>query len=95
MLEMLKNYFMERMADKGESVKKWKHSVLPKAMEIMNKNKEWIKHSRIKRSGDLYFQVKMTNSGEQFVCDLNSKTCSCRKWELIGILCTHALACIL
>jgi len=26
--------------------------------------------------------------------NLREKTCACRKWDLIGILCPHAIACI-
>ena len=32
--------------------------------------------------------------GEQFVVDMAGKTCSCRKWQLRGIPCGHAVACI-
>ena len=32
--------------------------------------------------------------GEQFVVDMAGKTCSCHKWQLRGIPCGHAVACI-
>ncbi|KAF7113497.1 hypothetical protein RHSIM_RhsimUnG0116600 [Rhododendron simsii] len=32
--------------------------------------------------------------GNQFCIDMNAKTCSCRRWELTGIPCAHALAVI-
>ncbi|XP_027103267.1 uncharacterized protein [Coffea arabica] len=32
--------------------------------------------------------------GEQFVVDMAGKTCNCRKWQLRGIPCGHAAACI-
>ncbi|RZB69451.1 hypothetical protein D0Y65_038990 [Glycine soja] len=31
---------------------------------------------------------------EKFVVNLKQQTCSCRKWELTGIPCTHSIACM-
>ncbi|XP_014625195.2 uncharacterized protein [Glycine max] len=31
---------------------------------------------------------------EKYVVNLKQQTCSCRKWELTGISCTHAIACM-
>ncbi|KAM6584021.1 hypothetical protein CsatB_011023 [Cannabis sativa] len=95
MLERIKNYMMERMVDKRNSMEKWKYPISPKAMEIIAKNQEWARFCRIKWSGELHFQVGVTHTNEQYVVDLNAKTCACRKWELTGIPCEHALACIL
>ncbi|XP_060972424.1 uncharacterized protein LOC115704296 [Cannabis sativa] len=95
MLERIKNYMMERMVDKRKSMEKWKYPISPKAMEIIAKNQEWARFCRIKWSGELHFQVGVTHTNEQYVVDLNAKTCACRKWELTGIPCVHALACIL
>ncbi|GKD41860.1 mutator type transposase, partial [Tanacetum coccineum] len=33
--------------------------------------------------------------GDQFVVNLSERVCSCRKWELSGIPCTHAVASIM
>ncbi|GKB37373.1 mutator type transposase [Tanacetum coccineum] len=32
--------------------------------------------------------------GDQFVVNMTERVCSCRKWELSGIPCTHAVAAI-
>lgn len=40
------------------------------------------------------FQVTMTEGGHEIVCDLKNHTCACRKWQLTGIPCFHAIACI-
>jgi len=34
-------------------------------------------------------------SGEKCTCDLQLKTCSCRRWDLTGVPCRHASAAIL
>ena len=41
-------------------------------------------------SGGTKFQVD-AGGGEQYVVDLVNKTCSCRKYDLIGIPCNHAI----
>ena len=43
-------------------------------------------------AGRTKFEVK---SGlESFIVDLEEKKCSCRKWDIIGIPCCHAISCI-
>nr|GEZ77193.1 hypothetical protein [Tanacetum cinerariifolium] len=42
--------------------------------------------------GDLYQAT--TPWGDQYVVNMRTKECSCRKWELTGIPCKHALAAI-
>ena len=32
--------------------------------------------------------------GETYVMDLDKCTCTCRRWELTGLACCHAIACI-
>lgn len=36
----------------------------------------------------------MSAGGHEVVVDLNERTCACRKWQLTGIPCFHAIACI-
>lgn len=31
---------------------------------------------------------------DKLVVDLEAKTCTCRKWDMVGIPCCHAVACI-
>ena len=33
-------------------------------------------------------------AGDKFVVNLELKECSCRKWMLTGLPCTHAIACM-
>ena len=39
------------------------------------------------------FEIK-TMYGDQHVVDLAAKTCSCRRWNLIGIPCLHFVVAI-
>ena len=51
------------------------------------------KCSHVWNGGDKY-HVTMSVGGHEVVCDLKQKTCACRKWQLSGITCYHAVACI-
>ena len=31
---------------------------------------------------------------DSLTVDLNARSCTCKKWELCGILCCHAISCI-
>ena len=38
------------------------------------------------------FQVKVRDYSH--IIDINSKTCDCRRWQLTGVPCSHAIACL-
>ena len=40
------------------------------------------------------YHVTMTDGGHEIVCDLKNRRCACNKWQLTGIPCFHACACI-
>lgn len=35
-----------------------------------------------------------THWGDQFIVNLDEKTCTCRHWEITGMLCSHAISAI-
>ena len=45
-------------------------------------------------NGGHKYHVTMTDGGHQIVVDLKNSTCAYRKWQLTGIPCFHAVACI-
>lgn len=45
-------------------------------------------------SGGSKYSIKVSSSGHELVVDIDRKTCSCRKWELTGMPCYHAVAVI-
>ena len=48
----------------------------------------WRLHVRV--AGLVKFQVQSANYVD--IVHLNRQTCTCRKWEVLGILCSHAIA---
>lgn len=45
-------------------------------------------------SGGAKYSVICSEGGHEPVVDLFLRTCTCRKWDLTGIPCYHACACI-
>ncbi|KAK3205209.1 hypothetical protein Dsin_019255 [Dipteronia sinensis] len=45
-------------------------------------------------SGNYKYQIT-SHREDQFVVDIDKKTCACKKWQLIGIPCIHGMATLL
>lgn len=45
-------------------------------------------------SGGLRYLVQTSAGGFELVVDLIARTCACKKWQLSGIPCFHAVACL-
>jgi hypothetical protein len=49
----------------------------------------------LRQGGDHDFQViHLSNSGDKYAVNLQGMVCDCRKWNLTGLLCCHAIACM-
>ncbi|KAH7844546.1 hypothetical protein Vadar_029198 [Vaccinium darrowii] len=93
MLELIRCYFNHRMLIRREWIKKFGNELLPNCYSKLEEN---LKQSSICSShwfGDMQYQVWF-GEGEQYTVDLNIRSCSCRKWDLCGIPCPHAIAAI-
>ncbi|XP_062085362.1 uncharacterized protein LOC133791449 [Humulus lupulus] len=62
-------------------------------LKIIEKQKEVAKHCLVTRSDKFQFQVQCSN-GSALVVDLEFRTCTCRRFQLSGLPCGHALAII-
>ncbi|XP_038712449.1 uncharacterized protein LOC120006466 [Tripterygium wilfordii] len=92
MLDEIKGYFMTRWAENRIKINRYQGNVLPKIkkkLEIEHKKcGKWLP----KWAGDMKFEVICMQ--QKFVVDLDAIYCSCRKWDLTGIPCRHAVSCI-
>ncbi|XP_062073816.1 uncharacterized protein LOC133778028 isoform X1 [Humulus lupulus] len=93
LLEKIRYWLMRRFCTKRESVKKWVHPVGKRILDIIEKNKKVARHCLPTMSTLTTFEVNFMNI-EVFVVDLYKRTCACRSFQLNGIPCGHALACI-
>ena len=91
-LECIRLYLMTRFQANRQMIMKVKSKLCPKIRKRLYKEKlacsKWLACS----AGHTKFEVK--NGLESFTMDLEKKRCSCRKLDITGILCYHAISCI-
>ncbi|XP_021802017.1 uncharacterized protein LOC110746108, partial [Prunus avium] len=92
-LESIRMYVMLRMANRRAACGKWKHLVGPRIFKIIDKNKMGASQCIPRLAGEKMYQVSHMYGGE-FVVDLAAMSCSCRRWDLCGIPCAHAISAI-
>nr|KAJ0217465.1 hypothetical protein LSAT_V11C300152520 [Lactuca sativa] len=89
-LEYIREYLMLRIVSVQKVIDKAVGPLTPTATSVLEKNKSNAAQCVGKFCGNGKYQV----SGpwmDQCVVDMAQHTCSCRKWELTGIPCKHAL----
>ncbi|KAF7121212.1 hypothetical protein RHSIM_Rhsim13G0199100 [Rhododendron simsii] len=62
----------------------------PKIVKLLEKNIALCKEYIVVLTGDNQFETRGFH-GNNFCVDMTANTCSCRRWELTGIPCAHAL----
>ncbi|GJS99012.1 mutator type transposase [Tanacetum coccineum] len=92
-LEFIRQYLMKRIVIVQQLINKSNGPLTPNATKIFNNiKKEAAQCSVLWNGGDLYQATGP--HGTQYVCNMTQRTCSCKKWDLTGIPCKHAVACI-
>ncbi|XP_020970396.1 uncharacterized protein LOC110268504 [Arachis ipaensis] len=95
MLEDIRVYIMKRCADNRDRIVPYNRDVLPRIRIKVEKQAElsgqWVS---VYAGRDRYEVVSIQGGKEKFVVDLRHHECSCRKFQLSGIPCAHAMTCI-
>lgn len=84
---------MKRIVIVQKVAAKCEGPLTPAATKIFKFKKDAASQCTVDWNGADLFQVK-GSWGEQTVVNLKQKVCTCRKWEVSGIPCKHAIACI-
>jgi len=93
MLERIKGQLMTRFYNKQKEVNdNWTGPVCPKIRKKLLKNSDYANLCYVMPSGKGIFQVQC--KGADYNVDICNKTCDCRRWDLTGIPCNHAVACL-
>ncbi|XP_057251346.1 uncharacterized protein LOC125491532 [Beta vulgaris subsp. vulgaris] len=92
MLEDIRTSLMQRLIAKREELEKYKGSICPRIQAKLEKEKDWAASCNVMPSSKMVFQV--SHRLDTLTVDLTRRVCTCRKWELTGIPCCHAVACI-
>ncbi|XP_025694796.3 uncharacterized protein [Arachis hypogaea] len=95
MLEDIRVYLMNRWSDNRQSIVTYAGEILPKINKKtereFDKGGEWL---AIYAGRDKYEVSSSQGNRAKFVVDLNLHECSCRKFQLTGYPCEHAMSCI-
>lgn len=92
MSEWIRNYLMSRMATSATKLEKWQHNIMPMPRKRLDKeifmSAQWTPTWSIAEE----YQVIHSFTQQQFIVDVEKRTCSCNYWELVGLPCRHAVA---
>ncbi|XP_057522634.1 uncharacterized protein LOC130802642 [Amaranthus tricolor] len=93
MLEDIRTMLMKRMASKKEEAsKKWKGLLYPKVQKALDSKKQEAAKCTVIPSTSTRFQVAYCM--DVLEVEIENRTCTCKKWDLRGIPCCHAVASI-
>ncbi|KAL3643521.1 hypothetical protein CASFOL_014336 [Castilleja foliolosa] len=92
MLESIRNQLMTRFVLNREKAEKWDPVVCPKIKAVLLKNMKEAGEYIPMRSDEWNFQIK--GMYDQHTVDVRARSCSCRRWDLNGIPCKHAILAI-
>ncbi|XP_063940263.1 uncharacterized protein LOC108200876 [Daucus carota subsp. sativus] len=68
--------------------------ICPSAHKKLTKSIHYAGNCVVTWSGGSSYSVTSSDGGHELVVNLLKRTCACRKWDLTGLPCYHACACI-
>ncbi|KAI3791870.1 hypothetical protein L2E82_05734 [Cichorium intybus] len=92
-LEFIREYLMKRICNVMKVMNKCNGPLTPTATKILDTNIKNASQYTARWNGLHKYQVQGPWH-DQHVVDMGQMSCSCRKWELTGIPCRHAIATI-
>ncbi|GLT90803.1 hypothetical protein SLE2022_087200 [Rubroshorea leprosula] len=94
MNDEIRDQLMLRIADKRLFAEKWPEGddIAPRIRKKVEELKAESQGCSVQPNGVNEFEVN--DGGDQHVVKFNDNTCTCRYWQLSGVPCPHALACI-
>nr|GLL49535.1 uncharacterized protein LOC109174707 [Ipomoea trifida] len=93
MCENIRVYLMVRMQQNRDNMKKHPLKICPKIMKLVEEAKDKSNDCTAYRSKDDVYEVEDCY-GRKYKVDLSQYHCSCRRWDLTGIPCSHSIAAI-
>ncbi|XP_057540794.1 uncharacterized protein LOC130818651 [Amaranthus tricolor] len=92
LMEWIRRYVMQRSAAKREGLGNFRGVLMPTISKMIEKNSKEIYGLRVIPVDVSEFEVD--DDEKSYVVNLTNKTCLCGSWNLLGIPCKHAMACI-
>lgn len=92
MLQRIKSQLMTRHYNKQKEAENFQGDICPKIRKKVAKNAEFANICYAIPAGKGIFQVQVRDY--QHIVDIENRSCDCRRWELTGIPCCHAISCL-
>ena len=85
---------MKRCCKKREGLVNFEGQIMPIAsvVKMVEKQKKYMRDCTVHQADVWEFEVD--HDGESHIVNLEKKECGCYRWNLLGIPCCHALACM-
>ncbi|XP_031108205.1 uncharacterized protein LOC116012700 [Ipomoea triloba] len=93
MCEKIRIYLMTRMQKNRDKMRNYSSMVCPRILKLIEEGKDKCARFTAYKAVDDIYQVDDDNF-KPFKVDLSKRECSCRRWDLTGIPCSHAIAAI-
>lgn len=94
-LSLLEEYrlkVMKRLHSRFQRACQWKGKLVPDTVKKINKEWASARSFEVFAAGKGEYQCRV--GSRLYVVNLTNRTCDCRRWEVTGIPCMHAIACI-
>ncbi|XP_074296731.1 uncharacterized protein LOC141627294 [Silene latifolia] len=91
-MEWMRRYVMKRHSEKREGCKSWEGTHMPYVEKYMKWAEEEARLGTVLEG--LNYEYEVDYRREQHAVKLRDKTCTCYHWQLTGLPCPHAIACI-
>jgi hypothetical protein len=98
LVDRLRELIMEKRYIRKQIARQWEDGIIPGVMNELNILSRDLKVVKIVPCDDLMAEVTLLdnwNNPRRHTVDLQNHTCGCRKWQVTGKPCKHALAWIL
>lgn len=92
MKEEIRAALMKRVCLKKQEMQKGTTLLCPRIQSILDKEKEKAVYCDVIPSTESIFNVN--HNLDSLIVNLPDKSCTCRKWDLMGVPCCHGIACI-
>jgi hypothetical protein len=93
MLETIFYKILQRTETKQREAQKMTSRICPKIRKKLEKFFEWSKECGVTPAGNYLYSVRTHEMEKEYSVDFKTRTCDCRRWQLTGIPCHHAIAC--
>ncbi|CAL8084610.1 unnamed protein product [Prunus armeniaca] len=90
---MIKFLLMRRIQWRRDKMSSWPLQICKNIFDHVQQKKLEACNCTVQWSGGPKYQVD-AGRGDQYMVDLDNYTCSCRKWDLLGIPCANRIAVI-